>query len=74
MAKDTFGAKEMYSAIEKAMYALQSRMHWGQYNYLSANSVKAMYPALDQWKEVSKVLNSTGVFNNPFSNSTGLSN
>ena len=73
MAKDTERAKDMYAILEKAMYAFDSRMHWGQLNFLSADRVKAMYPSLDQWKKISKVLNSTGVFNNPFSYSVGLS-
>ncbi len=73
MAKETKGALEMYSNIERTSYALGGRMHWGQYNYLNADRVKEMYPALDRWKEVAKVINGTGVFNNPFSNSVGLS-
>ncbi len=73
MAKETKGALEMYSNIERTSYALGGRMHWGQYNYLNATRVSEMYPALDSWKDVAKILNGTGVFNNPFSNSVGLS-
>lgn len=73
MAQRTKGALEMYSNIERASYALGGRMHWGQYNYLNEEKVTQMYPALTKWKEVAAVLNSTGIFNNPFSNSVGLS-
>lgn len=74
LAKGTKGAKKMLSSIEKSMYPYRSRMHWGQYNYLNKQKVIEMYPALDEWKSVSSVLNATGVFDNPFSNSVGLSN
>lgn len=74
LAKGTKGAKKIYTSIEKGMYPYRSRMHWGQYNYLNSARVAEMYPALSEWKSVSKVLNATGVFNNPFSNSVGLSN
>jgi L-gulono-1,4-lactone dehydrogenase len=67
-------SREIYIAIEKALLPFGARLHWGQYHFINANDVANMYPKLNEWKDVSNVLNATGVFDNNFSYKMGLNN
>ncbi len=73
LAKGTKKYEEIYKSLEKALLPFGGRMHWGQYHYISSSTVESGYPKLGKWKEVAQVLNSSGVFNNKFSDSLGLS-
>jgi len=71
----TEGGFELLAAYEDALYALGGRPHWGQVNTLTGSGglLDEMYPALPQWREVHADLNSSGVFDSPFSKRVGLS-
>jgi len=75
MSKHTVGGYELLDAHERALYALGGRPHWGQVNTLtgSCGLVAAMYPRYGDWQRIHEQLNSTGVFDSPFSKRVGLS-
>jgi hypothetical protein len=57
---------------EHAMYDFQGRPHWGQVNYIAPHQVHRLYPFLQDWLAVHRVLNSRGTFDSPFSFRVGL--
>jgi L-gulono-1,4-lactone dehydrogenase len=71
----TEGGFELLAAYEDALYELHGRPHWGQVNTLSGSHerVRSLYPRLDDWLGVHAELNSSGVFNSPFSKRVGIS-
>ncbi len=75
MATHTVGGMELLAAHESALHALEGRPHWGQVNTLTGSHglVEAMYPRYQEWQAVHTVLNSSGVFNSPFSKRVGIS-
>ena len=73
MLQNTKGALEMYEILEKEMHAFDARIHWGQIQSITSREVSKMYPALGKWKQINSQLNASGVFNNSFSDRTGLS-
>jgi hypothetical protein len=60
--------------IEEALLELGARPHWGQVHYLDGgyDLIKKLYPMLDRWLAVRKVLNARGTFNNRFSERCGF--
>ena len=59
-----------------ALIELGGRPHWGlEFNDLSTDPdfVKALYPMWEKWLSVYKEFNSTGVFNNRFTDRLGIS-
>jgi hypothetical protein len=75
MASRTVGGMELLGAHEDALYGLGGRPHWGQVNSLTGSNglVAAMYPRLTEWQGVHSELNSSGVFDSPFSKRVGIS-
>jgi len=73
LLKDNPGAQEIYRRLEMSARPFGARMHWGQFNFLTYTRIKEDYPKLSTWKNVSKELNKYSVFNNEFSDRTGLS-
>lgn len=75
MATHTVGGMELLAAHEAELYKLEGRPHWGQVNTLTGSNglVKKLYPRYDEWQAVHAVLNSSGVFDGPFSKRVGLS-
>ncbi len=75
MATHTQGGEELLTAHENALYKLGGRPHWGQINSLtgSHNLITEMYPFYAEWQEVHAQLNSSGVFDSPFSKRVGIS-
>lgn len=75
MATHTVGGMELLAAHETALHALEGRPHWGQVNTLTGSHglVEAMYPRYGEWQAVHAVLNSSGVFDSPFSKRVGIS-
>jgi len=75
MATHTRGGEELLSAHENALYAVGGRPHWGQLNSLTGSHgfIAEMYPHYEDWQAVHAVLNSSGVFDSPFSKRVGIS-
>jgi hypothetical protein len=72
MAAHTVGGMELLAAHERALYQLEGRPHWGQLNTLTGELVRTLYPRLADWRRVHAELNSSGVFDSPFSRRVGL--
>ena len=60
--------------VAKSLYALGGRPHWGQVNTLtgSRDLIASMYPRFGDWLAVHERLNSSGVFDSPFSKRVGI--
>jgi hypothetical protein len=69
------GGYELIAAYEKELAKLGGRPHWGQVNTLSASEglLEAMYPRYPEWLRVMGELNSSGVFDSPFTERVGIS-
>lgn len=69
------GGYELDAAYEQALSKLGGRPHWGQVNTLSADDgvLAAMYPHYRDWLDVQRQLNSSGVFDSPFTDRVGIS-
>lgn len=72
-ATRTEGGYELLAAYEDELYDLDGRPHWGQYNTLTPERVRSLYPRLDEWLAVHARLNASGVFDSPFSKRVGIS-
>jgi L-gulono-1,4-lactone dehydrogenase len=72
--KGTRGGLEVLDAYEKALYALDGRPHWGQVNTLTGSHelVRTLYDKLPSWLEAHAELNSSRVFDSPFSKRVGI--
>jgi L-gulono-1,4-lactone dehydrogenase len=75
MATHTRGGEELLSAHENALYGVGGRPHWGQLNSLTGSHgfIAEMYPYYEDWQAVHAELNSSGVFDSPFSKRVGIS-
>jgi len=69
------GGYELIAAYEKELSKLGGRPHWGQVNSLSASEglLETMYPRYPEWLQVLGQLNSSGVFDSPFTDRVGIS-
>lgn len=69
------GGYELNAAYERALGKLDGRPHWGQVNTLTAAEglLETMYPRYRDWLEVHGQLNSSGVFDSPFTERVGIS-
>ncbi|HSC04981.1 MAG TPA: FAD-binding protein [Solirubrobacteraceae bacterium] len=69
------GGYELIAAYEKELSKLGGRPHWGQVNSLAAGMglLETMYPRYPDWLEVVNHLNSSGVFDSPFTERVGIS-
>ena len=74
LLEDTEGGFELLDTYENALYPLGGRPHWGQYNTFNGGgrAMRSRYPAYDRWQAVHQVLNSTRVFDSPFSKRVGI--
>jgi hypothetical protein len=74
MIDPTTGGMQILQDIEEALIELGARPHWGQINYLEGgiDLIRKMYPMLDKWLAVRRILNSRGTFNNGFSRRCGF--
>jgi hypothetical protein len=72
--KGTQGGLEALAAYENALYALDGRPHWGQVNTLTGSHelVASLYGQLPRWLDAHAELNSTHVFDSPFSKRVGI--
>jgi L-gulono-1,4-lactone dehydrogenase len=74
MIDPTTGGMQILKDIEEALIELGARPHWGQINYLEGgiDLIRRIYPKLDKWLAVRRILNSRGTFNNSFSQRCGF--
>jgi L-gulonolactone oxidase len=73
LVTDTRGGNELLAAYEDGLADLDVRAHWGQINYLTEERIRATYPRWDDWLEVERQFNSSGVFDSPFTRRVGIS-
>jgi L-gulono-1,4-lactone dehydrogenase len=69
------GGYELLAAYEEALYPLGGRPHWGQVNTLTGTHglIGSMYPRYEDWLDVYRRLNESGVFDGPFTERVGIS-
>jgi hypothetical protein len=68
------GGYELNAAYEDALSKLGGRPHWGQVNTLTAGGLLGkMYPRYEDWLDVHRRLNASGVFDSPFTDRVGIS-
>jgi L-gulono-1,4-lactone dehydrogenase len=69
------GGYELNAAYEQALSRLGGRSHWGQVNTLTAAAglLDTMHPRYQDWLDVHRRLNSSGVFDSPFTDRVGFS-
>jgi L-gulono-1,4-lactone dehydrogenase len=69
------GGYELIASYEQELSKLGGRPHWGQVNSLSAvgGLLETMYPRYPDWLQVHRQLNSSGVFDSPFTDRVGIS-
>ena len=75
MSKHTIGGMELLGAHEQVLYELHGRPHWGQVNTLTGSNglVQGLYPRYGDWQRLHEALNTSGVFDSPFSKRVGFS-
>jgi L-gulono-1,4-lactone dehydrogenase len=73
--RGTYGGLELLAAYEDALYDLGGRPHWGQINTLTGSHelLQSLYPRYADWLDVHSRLNSSGVFDSPFTKRVGIS-
>lgn len=74
MVDPTNGGMDILKDVEEALLELGARPHWGQVHYLAGgiSLIRKLYPMLDRWLAVRRVLNPRGTFNNSFSQRCGF--
>jgi L-gulono-1,4-lactone dehydrogenase len=73
MVAGSRGGYTLLEGYEERLADLDVRPHWGQYNTLGAERVADLYPAWDEWMAAERELNSSGVFDSPFTRRVGIS-
>ena len=68
----TRGGDELLAGYERDLADLGARPHWGQINALTPERVRELYPRWDDWLAVERELNSSGVFDSPFTRRVGI--
>jgi hypothetical protein len=69
----TRGGYQLLAGYEERLADLTARAHWGQYNTLTRERIRALYPRWDAWLAVEGRLNASGVFDSPFTQRVGIS-
>jgi hypothetical protein len=72
MVDDSRGGYTLLEGYESRLADLGARPHWGQYNTLTAERIKQLYPEWDKWLAVEEEFNGSGVFDSPFTERTGI--
>ncbi|HSD78263.1 MAG TPA: FAD-binding protein [Solirubrobacteraceae bacterium] len=73
MVDGTRRGYELLAGYEERLGDLGVRAHWGQYNGLTAERIRALYPRWEDWLAVERRLNASGVFDSPFTRRVGIS-
>jgi len=63
---------ELLDGYEERLADLGARPHWGQYNRLTPERPRALYPRWEDWLAVEAELNASGVFDSPFTARVGI--
>lgn len=72
--KGFIGGEDFQRRIEREMIAYNGRPHWGLHlEELSFARIAKLYPKFPVWLEAYKKFNQSRVFNNPFTDRTGIS-
>ncbi len=72
--KGFIGGEDFQRRIEREMVAFNGRPHWGLHlESMSFDRIRKLYPKFPVWLEVYKKFNSSRVFNNSFTDRTGIS-
>jgi len=72
--KGFIGGEDFQRRIEREMIAFNGRPHWGLHlESLSFDRIQKIYPKFPVWLEAYKKFNHTSVFNNSFTDRTGIS-
>ena len=72
--KGFIGGEDFQRRIEREMIAFNGRPHWGLHlESLSFDRIEKLYPKFPVWLEAYKKFNASRVFNNPFTDRTGIS-
>jgi hypothetical protein len=51
-----------------------ARVHWGlDLDFITKDDIREWYPNFERWNKVYRELNSTGMFNNKFTDRMGIS-
>ncbi|MEA2437149.1 MAG: hypothetical protein QOF65_1705 [Thermoleophilaceae bacterium] len=72
LVSGTRGGNKLLAAYEEGLAGLDARAHWGQINYLTEAAVRRTYPRWDDWLQVQRQFNASGVFDSPFSRRVGI--
>jgi L-gulono-1,4-lactone dehydrogenase len=73
MVTGSRGGYALLEGYEDQLAELGARPHWGQYNTLTGDSVRRLYPKWEDWLEVERQFNSSGVFDSIFTRRVGIS-
>jgi hypothetical protein len=73
MVKGSRGGYALLEGYEEQLAELGARPHWGQYNTLTGDSVRKLYPRWEDWLDVERQFNSSGVFDSTFTRRVGIS-
>jgi hypothetical protein len=72
MVIDSRGGYPLLEEYERRLADLDVRPHWGQYNTLTPERVRDLYPEWDRWLAVERELNGSGVFDSTFTRRIGV--
>jgi hypothetical protein len=73
MVTGSRGNLALLLGYEDALADLDVRPHWGQVNAIEPEQPPRLYPRWDRWTAVERELNSSAVFDSPFSKRVGIS-
>ncbi len=75
IVKHTHAGEDILRQYEYAMYEFGGRPHWGQIHFFTGNNgfIGKMYPELEKWLKVYRLLNKEGTFQNSFTDRCGFS-
>jgi L-gulono-1,4-lactone dehydrogenase len=72
MVVDSRGGYGLLEEYERQLADLGVRPHWGQYNTLTPERVRALYPEWDRWLAAARELNASKVFDSVFTRRIGI--
>ena len=72
MVTGSRGGNGLLIGYEDALEDLDVRPHWGQINALTPEQPPRLYPMWERWMAAERDLNSSGVFNSPFTERVGI--
>jgi hypothetical protein len=73
MVNGSRGGYALLEGYEERLADLDVRPHWGQYNTLTGDRVRALYPRWEEWLGVVRQFNSSGAFDSTFTRRVGIS-